>query len=99
MMGRKGLIALSVGAASACAGMAHAVVQPAQQSDAVVDSMGINIHAGTYLGYNSPAYVNWNGIIDVVDDIGFRQVRDHGIEVDRLNQLTDATGVKLMAIT
>lgn len=79
--------------------MVRAAPVPSAQADAFVDYMGINIHAGTYLGYQSTAYQDWQGIIDVVGDIGFRNVRDHGIEIARLNQLSAETGAKVLAIT
>src|SRR6266496_3130205 len=73
--------------------------ETATSSDAFFDTMGINIHAGHYLGYGGVAYINWDGIINAVGDIGFRYVRDHSLEYQRLNQLSAATGAKVIAIS
>src|SRR5947207_15700072 len=91
---------LTGAAMSALAGSrASANAETAASSDAFVDTMGVNIHAGHYLGYGGVAYNNWDGIINAVGDIGFRYVRDHSLEYQRLNQLSAATGAKVIAIS
>jgi hypothetical protein len=66
----------------------------ARPADAVVDSMGINVHCafGMYV-------TNWQAVIDAVHDIGFRTVRDIPYNTDRLNALTAGSGAKLDIIT
>jgi hypothetical protein len=95
---RKQLIAAcAVVALAASRGVA--APEAAIQSDALVESIGINIHAGHYLGYGGVAYNNWNAVIDVIGDLGVRYVRDHSLEYQRLNDLSAATGVKIIAIS
>ncbi len=64
----------------------------------MVDSIGVNVHAGHYLGYGGVSYDDWNAIINIVGDLGIRYVRDQLPDPDRLNQLTAATGAKVVAI-
>src|SRR6476469_2457577 len=70
----------------------------ASQSDAFVDSVGINIHATHYLGFTTTTYDNWPAVMQAVQTLGVRNVRDHIFDTDRLNQLTTATGAKVTAI-
>ena len=70
----------------------------AQSSDSFVDSIGVNIHATHYLGFSTTAYDDWNSVVSTVGTLGIRNVRDHIFDVDRLNQITAATGAKVTAI-
>lgn len=73
---------------------AHAAIEVARPADAVPDSIGVNVHASFY----TSAFNNWQGVINAIDDIGIRAVRDHPFDITRLNQLTAATGAKVCAI-
>src|SRR5438045_339537 len=89
-------------AAAACAVVphrAHATGEAAIESDSFVDTIGVNIHAGHWLGGGGQTYDNdWTGICTIVGDLGIRHVRDHPFEVARLNQLTSISGATVDAI-
>src|SRR5439155_2529811 len=53
--------------------------------------IGVNVHAAFY---DTP-YNDWNHVIQVINDLGIRMVRDDPSDVARLNQLTAATGAKI----
>ena len=57
--------------------------------------MGTNIHAA----FGGNFITNPQGVADVINDIGFRYVRDIPTTPDRLNALTAATGVKVCVIS
>jgi hypothetical protein len=57
--------------------------------------MGVNIHSA----FGGNFITNPQGVANVLNDIGFRYVRDIPTTPDRLNALTAATGVKVCVIT
>jgi autotransporter-associated beta strand protein len=75
------------------AGASGAAVTPVQ-SDRIVDSVGINVHAM----YNWGPYSHWDWTVDTIGLIGFRSARDCPNAWERLNQLTDATGAAICVI-
>ena len=67
----------------------------ARSADGFVDTMGVNIHSA----FGGNFITNPQGVASVLNDIGFRYVRDIPTTPDRLNALTAATGVKVCVIT
>src|SRR5436190_17924750 len=68
--------------------------EPARPADAFVDSMGTNVHTS----FGGP-YLDGQGLIDAVNYLGFRYVRDIPTSPNRLNALLAGTGAKVCVIS
>jgi hypothetical protein len=88
-------VALAASSALAPIVSVSAASVASRPADDLPDSIGVNIHIWPQEG---PYYQHWPETIQIIRDMGIRQVRDHITEIARFNQLVDQTGVKVDGI-